>query len=276
MLGDKLEQTGWRQGVVVKTADTKRILNLSGHPHEDEIILIVASQSCDIANNNIKSDPYIELSVSRPIDNLQGNLTHNKNARTLHTSLRIQTETADIETKQHIELKAYEKLPVPKDHFKDITPDQNMLLSSESLEGYIAWLISRYARPALPTEFNRRLSTADPKDKLRDKAKKINPYLSGIYVDIFPNTDIEEGVSYHVNLLGLASPSFSGNINELKTSLELYADIMRQAGMDVDVAVKQENEISVASFKRFRRFYYDDLSFRKSADLPSEVTAYQK
>ena len=271
MLGNKLEKIGWRQGLVIKQADTKRILNLSGHPLEDEIILIVASQSCDIANNNIESDPYIELSLSRPIDKLQGNLTHNKNARTLHTSLRTYTETAAIETVQHIALKAYEKLLIPKEHFKNISPDQNTLLSSESLEGYIAWLISRYARPALPTEFNRRLSTADPKDKLRDKAKKINPYLSGIYVDIYPDTEIEQDNNYHVNLLGLVSPSFSGNINELKKSLELYADIMRQADMNVDVAVKKEDEISVAAFKRFKRFYYDDLSFRNSTEYPPEV-----
>jgi hypothetical protein len=271
LLGNKLEKIGWRQGLVIKQADTKRILKLIGLPPEDEIILIVASQSCDIANNNIESDPYIELSLSRPIDKLQGNLTHNKNARTLHTSLRTHTETAAIETEQHIALKAYEKLLVLKEHFKNISPDQNILLSSESLEGYIAWLISRYARPALPTEFNRRLSTADPRDKLRDKAKKINPYLSGIYVEIYPDTEIEQDNNYHVNLLGLVSPGFSGNINELKKSLELYADIMRQADMNVEVAVKKEDEISVAAFKRFKRFYYDDLSFRNSTEYPPEV-----
>ena len=271
MLGNKLEKIGWRQGVVIKQADTKRILNLSGHPPEDEIILIVASQSCDIANNNIESDPHIELSLSRPIDKLQGNLTHNKNARTLHTSLRIHTETAAIETEQHIALKAYEKLLIPKDHFKDISPDQNTALSNASLEGYVAWLISRYARPALPTEFNNRLSTGDPKDKLRDRAKKLNSHLSGIYVDIYPDTEIEQDNNYHVNLLGLVSPSFSGNINDLKASLELYADIMRQANMHVVVAVKKEDEISVAAFKRFKRFYYDDLSFRNSTEYPPEV-----
>ena len=273
MLGNELEQTGWRQGVVVKTADIKRIFDLSGHPHEDAIILIVASQSCDIANNNIESDPYIELSVSRPIDKLQGNLTHNKNARILHTSLHIHTESNAIEVEQHIELKAFEKLFIHKNCFKDLTPDQNTVLSSASLEGYVAWLISRYARPALPTEFNNRLSAADPKDKLRNKAKKINTHLSGIYVDIYPDTEIAEGGKYHVNLLGLVSPSFSGNINELTKSLEQYGEIMRQAGMDVVVAVKKEDELSVAAFKRFKRFYYDDLSFRQSTEYPPEVAA---
>lgn len=272
MLGKKLEKSGWRQGVVVKKADIKGMLNHCGSSLNEDLILIVASQSCDIATNNIESDPYIELSVARLIDKPQGNLTHNKSARTLHTSLYIHTEAEDIETSQHIELKAFEKLQVPKESFKDLTPDQNILLSSDNHKGYVAWLISRYARPALPTEFNNRLSAADPKDKLRDKAKKINPHLSGIYVHIYPDAEIEECDYYYVNLLGLVSPGFTGNINKLKESLEQYGEIMRQAGMDVIVAVKKEDELSIAAFRRFKRFYYDDLSFRQSTEYPPEVT----
>ena len=48
---------------------------------------------------------------------------------------------------------------------------------------------------------------------------------------------------------------------------------MRQAGMNVVVAVKKEDELSVAAFKRFKRFYYDDLSFRQSTEYPPEVAA---
>ena len=46
---------------------------------------------------------------------------------------------------------------------------------------------------------------------------------------------------------------------------------MRQANMHVVVAVKKEDEISVAALKRFKRFYYDDLSFRNSTEYPPEV-----
>jgi hypothetical protein len=46
---------------------------------------------------------------------------------------------------------------------------------------------------------------------------------------------------------------------------------MRQAKMDVTVALRNESEVSIAVIKRFKRFYYDDLSFKAEAPLPPEV-----
>jgi hypothetical protein len=120
LIGDKLEKAGWRQGAIVKQTDNKNLVESIGQDFEDELILIIASQSCDIVNNNIESDPYIEISIARHIAKLDGSLTHNKNPRTLHASLQICTNDADILQEQHINIKAFEKIYVPKEYFINI------------------------------------------------------------------------------------------------------------------------------------------------------------
>jgi hypothetical protein len=132
-------------------------------------------------------------------------------------------------------------------------------------------LAARYSRPALPTEFNDRIAAADPKDQRRKKAKGINKHLSGIYVEIIPDAEIPKNQNYRVNLLGLVSAGFGGDLTKIEAALEEYAEIMRQAKMDVSVAVRSETEVSIAVIKRFKRFYYDDLSFRDGTPLPPEV-----
>jgi len=94
LIGDELEKAGWRQGAIVKQTDNKKLFESIGRAFEDELILIIASQSCDIANNNIASDPYMEISIARGIEKLDGSLTHNKNPRTLDASLHIRTDDA--------------------------------------------------------------------------------------------------------------------------------------------------------------------------------------
>ena len=271
MIGNELEQLGWRQGMVVQLSDNAGIFKFIGLRHIEDLILIIASQSCDIANNNIEVDPYIEFSIARRIQNLNGSFTHNKNPRVLHANLQSYTENTDFAHVQPIEIKAFEKHCAPKEYFANLSPNTDILLNAMDLEAYVSWLASRYSRPALPTEFNNRIATADPKDKLRKKAKGTNTALSGIYVEITPDTEILPDQNYSVNLLGLVSAGFVGDLATTKESLEAYAEVMRQAGMDVTVALRKENEVSIADIKRFKRFYYDDLSFKTQAPLPPEV-----
>lgn len=271
MIGDELEKAGWRQGEIIKSTDTTKIQDLIGHTIDDSLILIVASQSCDITCKELAIDPYIELSVAKRIEKLDGNLTHNKNPRLLHATLQIRTNNVDIYQEQHVELKAYEKLTAPKNCLLKLTPDGGSLLKATHLESYVSWLAARYSRPALPTEFNNRISAVDPKDKLRKKAKGANEQLSGIYVEVIPDSDISEDNIYRVNLLGLVASGFDGDLDETERALNSYAEIMREANMDVTVALRKESEVSIADIKRFKRFYYDDLSFKTGTAIPPEV-----
>lgn len=272
MIGEQLEKLGWRQGSIVSSPDTPELLASVGQKEETENYLIVASQSCDIANNNTTIDPNIELIVGRPIAQKNGNLTFNKNPRQLHTELKIFTGDADIISYIDIEIKITERILVPKEYLANLTPDKSIQLEADQLESCINWLTARYNRPALPTEFNNRIANSDPKGRLRKKAKALNEKLSGIYIEISPFDELSEGERYSVNLLGLVTEINADEIPKAESSLTAVADILMTANMDVKTAVRSEADITVAQIKRFKRFYFDDLSFKDGTDLPPEVT----
>ena len=79
MIGKTLEDAGWRQGGIVKPSDIQELLKSTHILYGQDIVALVASQSCDIANTNLQAEPYIELSVARKIERADGMLTHNKN-----------------------------------------------------------------------------------------------------------------------------------------------------------------------------------------------------
>ncbi len=281
MTGTKLEKAGWRQGSIIKPEDIANILPRANTTHDkieynNNLILVVASQSCDIASDSTDLEPIIELSVARQISEQNGNYVHNHSPRLLHTSILIRSD--DINTSsytQYIECRAFEKLFVPKECFDGMQPDASRILQEKFLESYVAWLAARYSRPALPTEFNNRISIVDPKDQRKKKVKKMNEHLSGIYIDISPNREIGCDEQYRVDLLGLVPATFNlrGDLaKSVETLLGEYAEIMKQAGMDVQHVLSKEDEISVTEMRRFQRFYYDDLSFKEETFLPVEVS----
>lgn len=271
MIGNQLEEAGWRQGSIVNAIDLSTVLNDANYAIEEGMVLLVASQSCDIANNNLDSDPFIEVSVARSIDTLSGHLTHNKNPRTLHLNIIRKTGDENVFTEDNLEIRAYEKINIRKNVFASLSPDKNRSLEDRQLKSYVAWLAARYSRPALPTTFNDRVKNIDPRDKLRGKAKKGNEFLLGIYVEIIPDREIADDESYRVNLLGLLPAGFKEDRTSAEGIINDFAENLKKAGMDVTSAVRTENEVSLALIGRFKRFYYDDLSFRDNAPLPPEI-----
>lgn len=271
LIGNHLEQAGWRQGSIVRSEDVSALLELAGLSDCADITLVVASQSCDIANNDIDADPYIELSVARAIDQADGNLTHNKNPRILHSFITSQTNDEEILSFTHLELKAFEKLCIPKEHLNGLQPDSTKMLEQPQLRSYTSWLSSRYSRPALPTRFNQLIKAADPKGKIRGVTKKGSTQLTGVYVEISPDSEIDQHESYRVNLLGLLPSGVIDDAGKAQKVIDAYADIMKAAGMDVVAKILNEDAVSLAVIRRFKRFYYDDLSFRDGTTLPPEA-----
>ena len=272
MIGSQLEEDGWRQGSVVSTSDIQQLIDIiGGISFTDDLVLFVASQSCDIANNNVDTDPYIEFSVARKIDLAKGHLTHNKNPRILHMNVTCRTSDGDVFTEENLQLMAFERVVLHKESLVGLQPDSDRVFEDRQRKSYVAWLAARYSRPALPTKFNDLIRATDPKGKLRDKAKKGNEQLVGIYVEIIPDAEIKDDESYNVNLLGLLPAGFSGDSSKAENAINTFAGVLRSAGMEVTVATRSEDQISLAAISRFKRFYYDDLSLKEEAPLPPET-----
>ncbi len=271
MIGTQLEEAGWRQGSIVRTSDNEYVFKLLGLDNEPEAILLTASQSCDIANNNTDIDPYVEFIYGISIDTLNGNCTHSKNPRILHTQVLCRTSDESVSSDLNVELKVSGKWVIAKENLAQMTPDPDRVMEYKNLRSFVAWLAARYSRPALPTAFNDRIRDADPKNKLRDKVKKASIQLLGIYVELSPEGEIGADNNYAVQLFGLLPAGFSGDIAKAENTINAYAETMRQAGMDVTAAVRTEDDISVASLNRFKRLYLDDLSYRDDTPLPPEA-----
>ena len=272
MIGSELEQNGWRQGSLFSDADATNICADIGVTINEPFVLIVASQSCDIANNNLELDPHVEVYAARLIAKPNGNYQHNKNARLLHTKFIQRLPSTELSAEKHIEVKAFEKHFVPKALLQGLSPATDRQMQEYDARHFADWLAARYSRPALPTAFNNRIDAADPKGALRDKVKKANNELSGMYVEILPFAELKDTERYQVNLLGTVPADFDGDLAKAETALTKHADILRAAKMDVTQRLLKEDEISLAVIRRFKRFYYDDLSYRTAAPLPVEVT----
>src|SRR5690606_8641017 len=140
--GSKLEGAGWRQGAIVKGCELEAILKHTSFNPDDDLVVIVACQSCDIAAKRLESDPYIEVSIGRLIESSKGDLTFNKNARILHTNIHLITEDAEVYRELPIELKAFEKVQISKQLFIQISPDHMRVLNNNHLNSYVSWLAS--------------------------------------------------------------------------------------------------------------------------------------
>ena len=267
MIGLKLENIGWRQGSIISPEDLHSLFNIIGKAFEGGEFGIVASQSCDIANNNTKVDPFIEVSIARQVDKLDGNLTHNKNPRLLQIQAEL-FSSQGVKDEIYFELLAHEKVQISKSEFAEFQPSSKIMLLEKEKLGYVSWLAARYDRPALPSKFNELIDSGKNRDKRKKKAKALNPFLSGLYVQIIPNREIDEGEMYSVNLLGMMAKEAESKIEEADSLLQSFAMLLGEVGINVSAKISLKSKVSIEVLERFSRFYYDDLSLRDDAEMP--------
>ena len=138
--------TAWRQGSVLALKDFQNIGLLNDFSAD---LAIAISHDCDIANDNLEDEPYVEFIFAQTIEEYDGNLTYGRNPRTLHLNYICGEEPI------WIKLKSSEKFVVKKDLLETIEPDNNYILNS--IEHLQYWLAIRYKRIALPNSLANRL-----------------------------------------------------------------------------------------------------------------------
>ena len=107
-------------------------------------------------------------------------------------------------------------------------------------------------------------------DELPDAIEKAIGNLNQLKIEI------EKNENYSVNLLIIVAHDISKMSEEDSESVRLiaseYTEKMREANMDVvEPLILPEEEISVATLKRYKRFILDDLSYKSDHPLPSET-----
>lgn len=271
--GAILEQAGWRQGLFL-TEEAAR--ELVGPPPcvEGSWRCIVISQSCDIAQDEA-SEPEVEVIWARIVPSEKKDLLFGRHPRKIHLTLDVPTGDMQVSRSLVVECFARDKRLLSKEGLCAFQPDADLRLSERQLSGFVRWLAGRYSRPAWPTAFNDRVAAADPKGKLRKRAKSLEKSgaMTGIYLEITPDGELETDQDYNVNMLGLIMPGESVVDSSVRAAFEQYADILRKAGMDVEARIVPEDKVSVATLRRYRRINFDDLSISAGSDLPVELAS---
>ncbi len=268
-----LEEEGWLQGCFVEPEDVQHLKQYFKQIPNEDIYLLVASQSCDVCANP-ETESEIEFSIARRIEILNGNYTYNKHPRRLHITAHTLINNTPSEI--FFELYAHEKIKISKvditNQYKTITPCNDIQLSNQTITQFSNWLAGRYNRPALPTSFEKRFNEQWKKNKQFAQAEKVGQHILGIYVDITPDKEIPDNESYMVQLLFLISHEAQQNHDLLKP-IELlaktYHHYLSEANMLVsEPIIATEQQISLATFKQFKRLYFDSLSYKHATPLP--------
>jgi hypothetical protein len=138
--------TAWRQGGVLVQKDFQAV-GLTDLPDTD--LAIAVAHDCDIANDNLDTEPAVEFIFARILEEHNGNYTHGKNPRILHLNYTHKGQTI------WIELIASRRFIVQKNALESIQPDQTYsLITRPTLQ---SWLAVRYRRIALPNSLVERL-----------------------------------------------------------------------------------------------------------------------
>lgn len=259
-----LEQMGWRQGSVFVADSDSKICRLAGIDPEPSSFLVAVSHSCDIARVR-ETEPTVEFLLATQVQKPE--YQFNNHPRYLDVEItKSEIRSNNVSESIFIRFSSHEKITIDKQELEaeKIAPNQNYALENSHVISLVDWIVRRYKRPALPSDFEKAI--AKKKGKLREKAKKFNSDISAVYISI----ESDHG-TFKVNLLGLLSERSNRSREDIDRSFSAWSAVLSDLGMTVVAAVRARNEVNVARLDKMQRFDYDNLSYRDDEELPPDV-----
>jgi hypothetical protein len=257
-LGDVLYAAGWRQGCLLKEEDQRNVL--IGDPRLTRgARLFLISQSCDVIKTPDEAELTVELIIGRPLRVVEGNFTHNKNSRTLHITAK------HLEGDRYYSMVQSDKITIKRSLLASIVPDPEAVLVMSEVRTLAMWLASRYQRAAFPNAFNQRIAAVKKSNrKLRAQANKLSASVSGLYLQLHPDKELEDGVEYSVNLLALVLAGSESDTTsaEIVEPIEAMVQILEASGMEVSFKIVKENGIAFSFVREYSAWSFDDISLR--------------
>jgi hypothetical protein len=255
-LGTTISEQGWLQGSILRDQDLAELQQSSSEQtYRTAQVGVVASHSCDLAHHHPEGEPVAEVLVADIVASQDGNFTYGKHPRRLHLQMNSHLEEPCM-----LEFLPWRRLWVDRRELAKRVPDKDRFLLKEDVRVLSVWLAQRYQRVALPDDFNSLVQTVSKK---RNKLHaRISPHVSGLYVHIFPDRNLEEGEVYSMNLLALVPGEQKSEIDAVKQGTDELAELLRQCGIDAESAVRAEDNVSYGVVRRMKRFPLEHLSLR--------------
>lgn len=264
-MGKRIAMQGWRQGCLLGEVELQRLAAEQGLGLVEGSMAIVVSQSCDLTHGDLATEPYVEVIIAQRVDKRHPDFLYGKHPRCLH--LPLQRDGGD---EQSLALAPWQRLQFPRECLADWSPDAEHYLLRADLQILVTWLAQRYVRGALPDDFNNLLGRKRKRwEKLR---KRLSGPVSGLFVELNPSGELQDGQHYSVNLLALVPVDQKASLEDARQVVRQLAELMESLGMDVQAVAKGEDDVSYAMVRRMTRFPLEYLSLRTDPfdPLPSE------
>lgn len=184
-----IEERKWWQGSVIPQSDL-----ISFDMGGDASHWIVASQTCNLYNENFDLVPRFEVVAANKIDECKPEKVKGDNPRQLHVVATAQDGCicldVDIQNRKWLPRSLLAELPAPAFHIVDGSQDQQPAwLDKQWLDLFSGWLGRSYTRVALPDEFNEALAKSKIEDVLKKKLIKFKDELYGVYLKLDHDTE---------------------------------------------------------------------------------------
>jgi len=194
-------ETQWRQGHVL-SVNAVKALGLVHPAGLESTCVVVVSHDCDLAIDDMRLEPGVEVIVGCLLREANGNFSWAKSPRTLH--IEVTRDDAAV----FIELVATSKCLVLKKDLAAFVPDDAWSISGQALSTLRSWLAVRYNRVAFPDSFVDRLTDSKVKSGLAKLIEPIHKNLSAVYFDVDNGQELDrsDGSAYELKIVLVYPP----------------------------------------------------------------------
>jgi hypothetical protein len=250
--------TTWRQGSILAQKDFQSV-GLHTPPRTD--VAIAISHDCDIANDNVDSEPAVEFIYARILDKPDGNCTHGKNPRTLHIKYTCHGQPV------FIELLASRKIIVTKTALGEIQPDQTYNLDTRpTLQ---SWLAIRYRRQALPNSLVERLRIVS--SYIEKELKKNSSEILSLRLSYDPKGELPPEEAYELSL----SIIYNTDKIEYATIAEAMAEKMEKEVKTLLEKSESSGKVDLRKCKAFSEMSFTVRDMRDTDEYHLEHLSYR-
>jgi hypothetical protein len=257
--------TTWRQGSVLAQKDFQAV-GLTDAPDAD--LAIAISHDCDIANDNLDTEPAVEFIFARILEQCNGNYTHGKNPRTLHLDYK------QGEKLVFLELLASKRLILQKNKLEVVQPDETYKLTY-SRQILQSWLAARYRRHALPNSLVARLSAVFA--YIEKKGKSSSSGILSFRLSYDPEDELspEEPYELWLNIVYITDKNEYRAISEsiahsLETEFPKLLDKTKDSGKVIlrKCEAVSEMEFTLRDMRETVEYHLEHLSYRTEPSGP--------
>lgn len=261
----------WRQGSVLCAA-AANALGLKNSIDAMATVVVVVSHDCDLAIENLSTEPYAEVIVGRRVAAPDGNFSWGKAPRTLH--LCMVCDGAQVT----VELIATNKLLVPKQELAQYEPDSELSLDGRGLAVLRGWLSARYNRTAFPDAFVARMKDTKLDSKLAKLLEPFGELISFIYFDIDKGQVLErpDNIPYELSIVLVYPPGDDPDevldeVDKVVDAVEKLCELRLKTKSDI-VLVKciaiSEDDISISEARVLMHWRLEHMTLKADEDHP--------